>query len=72
MCRVVRSVRPFPKQSSDPESDTTSWIGIQFVIMAPLSKVWPSTPEIDHFRPVGVPDNIDKKTLLGMVESKSE
>ena len=41
------------------------------VIMAPLSKVWPSTPEIDHFRPVGGTDNIDKKTLLGMVESKS-
>ena len=40
--------------------------------MAPPSKVWPSTPEIDHFRPLGVTDNfIDKKTLLGMVESKS-
>ena len=38
--------------------------------MAPLSKDWPSTPEIDHFRPVGVTDNIDKKTLLEMVESK--
>jgi len=38
--------------------------------MAPLSKVWPSIPEIDHFRPVGVTDNIDKKTLLEMVENK--
>ena len=55
------------------ESDMTSWIGLpsDVIIMVPLSKVWPSTPEIDHFRPLGVTDNIDKKTLLGMVESKS-